>query len=117
MIGKIYAKVLVSRMKELTSEGMCEEQRGFREGRGCVDQVFTLRLLTEKLREKNKMGYVCFLDLEKAYDRVCRRKLFEILMERGLKGKLLKGVKAFYANCRSRVRVKRELSDWFSVGV
>src|SRR6201990_2990018 len=58
-----------------------------------------------------------FSRFEKAYDRVCRKKLFEILMERGLKGKLLKGVKAFYANCRSRVRVKRELSDWFNIGV
>lgn len=87
VIGKIYGKVLVRRMKELTSGGMGEEQGGFREGRGCVDQVFTLRLIAEKLREKNKMGYVCFLDLEKAYDRVCRRKLFEILKEMGLKGK------------------------------
>ena len=50
MIGKIYGKVLVRRMKELTSEGMGEEQGGFRESRGCVDQVFTLRLITEKLR-------------------------------------------------------------------
>src|ERR1700755_485904 len=71
VIGKIYEKVLVRRMKELTSEGMGEELRGFREGRGCVDQIFTLRLIAEKLREKNKMGYVCFLDLEKAYGRVC----------------------------------------------
>jgi len=38
-------------------------------------------------------------------------------MERGLNRKLLKGIKAFYANCRSRVRVKRELLDWFSIGV
>ena len=46
-----------------------------------MDQVFTLRMIGEKLREKDKVGYVCFMDLEKAYDRVCRRKLFKVLRE------------------------------------
>ena len=42
---------------------MREEQGGFIEGRGCVNQVFTLRMFGEKLREKDKVGYVCFMDL------------------------------------------------------
>ena len=60
VIGKIYGNVLVRRMKELTSKGMDEEHGGFREGRGCVDQVFILRLITEKLREKNKIAMYVF---------------------------------------------------------
>ena len=65
VVGKIYGRVLVSRVKELTKERVGEEQGGFREGRGCVDQVFTLRMIGEKLREKDKVGYVCFMDLER----------------------------------------------------
>ena len=42
----------MTRMKELTSEGMGEEQGVFREGRGCVDQLFTLRFITEKFSEQ-----------------------------------------------------------------
>src|ERR1044072_6681804 len=55
------------------------------------------------------------MDLKKAYDRVCMRKLFEVLREGGVRGKLLNGIKSFYENCR--VRVRRELTDWFNVGV
>ena len=82
-----------------------------------MDQVFTLRMIGEKLREKDKVGYVCFMDLEKAYDRVCRRKLFEVLREGGVRGRLLNAIKSFYENCRARVRVKRELTEWFKMGL
>ena len=44
-----------------------EEQGGFRAGRGCVDQIFTLKQIDQKCRV-----YVGFMDLEKAYDRVNR---------------------------------------------
>src|ERR1044072_7454424 len=37
VVGKIYGRVSVSRVKELTRERVGEEQGGFREGRGCVD--------------------------------------------------------------------------------
>ena len=80
-----------------------------------MDQVFTLRMIGEKLREKDRVGYVCFMELGKAHVRVCRRKLFEVLREGGVRGKLLNGIKSFYENCR--VRVRRELTDWFNVGV
>ena len=39
-----------------------DEQRDFRAGRGCVDQIFTL--------------YVGFVDLEKAYDGVNKEALW-----------------------------------------
>lgn len=41
------------------------------EGRGCVDQTFTVKLLAEKYIEKKKL-YAASMDLEKAYDRVDR---------------------------------------------
>ena len=46
-----------------------EEQGGFREGRGRVDQIFTLKQIDEKAQEK-KPVHVGFIDLEKVYDRV-----------------------------------------------
>ena len=75
MVGKVYGRILDERVKSLTKDSVGEEQGGFREGRGCVDQVFALRMLGEKCREKRKDLYVCFVDLEKAYDRVERGKI------------------------------------------
>ena len=41
-------------------------------GRGCVDQVFVMKQMSEKFIDKNKCLYVAYMDLEKAYDRVDR---------------------------------------------
>ena len=52
---------------------IADEQRGFREGKGCVDPIFTLKQIGEKPREKKRSVYRDFKDLEKAYDRVMRK--------------------------------------------
>ena len=55
------------------TEGMTgEEQCGFRSGRGCVDQVFVMKQMSEKFCGKNKSLFVVYMDLEKAYDRIDR---------------------------------------------
>ena len=48
-------------------------QGGFRPGRGCLEQI------GEKAREKKCRVYVGFIDLEKAYDRVSREALWQVL--------------------------------------
>ena len=45
-------------------------QEHFRAGSGCADQIFTLKQIGEKAREKKRRVYVGFIDLEKAYKRV-----------------------------------------------
>ena len=41
---------------------------GFRSGWECVGQIFTLKQIGGKAREKKRRVYVRFIDLEKAYD-------------------------------------------------
>lgn len=55
-----------------------EEQRGFIEGKGSEEQVFTVKLLAEKCLHKRKNIYVAFMDLEMEYDRVDRRVMWEV---------------------------------------
>ncbi len=52
--GKIYGKVITEKVRQLTEEKISEEQGGFREGRGCVDQIFSFRMVVEKILEKRK---------------------------------------------------------------
>ena len=52
-----------------------DQQRGFRAGSGCVDQIFTLKQIDEKAIEKKRRVYVFFIYLEKVYDRVNRKAL------------------------------------------
>ena len=57
------------------------------------------------------------MDLEKAYDRVDRDALWQVLRLYGVGGKLLKTVQSFYVNSRACVRIEHEVSEWFSVSV
>ena len=44
--GKVYGRILIERVRDMTEGMIGEEQCGFRMGRGCVDQVFTLKQLS-----------------------------------------------------------------------
>ena len=70
MVRKIYPGILVDRAHRVTGGLIDDEQGGFTAGRGCIDQIFTLKQIGEKVREKKCIVYVGFIDLEKAYDRV-----------------------------------------------
>ena len=44
-------------------------------GKGTIDAVFIVRRLQEEYLDKEKQLYMCFVDLEKAFDKVPRRVL------------------------------------------
>ena len=52
VIGKIYALTLVERVRKVTEGLTDDDQDGFRAGRGCLDQILTLKQIGEKAREK-----------------------------------------------------------------
>ena len=110
--GKIFAKILDARIRQVTEGQVMEEQAGFRVGRGCRDQIFVMR---EKTIEKDGKMYAAFIDLEKAYDKVWREDMWRTLATYGVSGRLLRAVKALYENSKARVRVEDELTECFEV--
>ena len=64
------------------------------QGRGYVDKIFTLKQVGEKAHEKKQRVYVGFMDLEKAYDRVNKKPLWQVLKIYDLGSKLLYGIKS-----------------------
>ena len=72
---KNYAGIIVDRVLKVT-EGLIDDvQRGFRAGRGRVDQIVTLKKIGEKAREKNCRVYISLMDPEKTYGMVNREEL------------------------------------------
>ncbi len=66
--GKVYGKVIIERVQRFTEEKISEEQGGFRKGR-CVDQIFSFRMVVEKILAKGK-NYCCLHGSRKSYDRI-----------------------------------------------
>ena len=117
VVGKVYGRVLINRIRDKTENVIAEVQGGFRRGRGCTDQIFTVRQICEKCLGKGKDVYFAFLDLEKAYDRVDRDAMWNVLRVYGIGGRLLRGVKSLYVGSKACVRVGNEVSEWFPVRV
>ncbi|RLP69356.1 reverse transcriptase domain-containing protein [Xanthobacter tagetidis] len=73
VVGKLYGRVLVVQIRNMTEGAIGEEQCGFRRERGCV------RHICKKFVEKGKDMFWTFMNLEKAYDRVDRNEMWQVL--------------------------------------
>ena len=89
VVGKVYGRVLINRIRDKTENVIAEVQGGFMRGRGCTDQIFIVRQICEKYLGKGKDVYFAFLDLEKSYDRVDRDAMWNVLRINGIGGRLL----------------------------
>ena len=58
--------MLIKRVRAGTEYAIGEEQCGFRQGRGCIVQVFSVRQVCEKYLANGKAVFYTFMDLEKS---------------------------------------------------
>ena len=89
---KIVERVLEKRIRELVK--VDDMQFGFMPGKGMTDALFILRRMQEEFRGKEKKLYMCFVDLEKAFDRVPRKVMKWALREKSLPEVLVKAVRS-----------------------
>ena len=114
--GKVFCRVIQCRLKEKANQMLRENQCGFRKGRGCADQLFSLRMLMEQAREFHKPLFLCFVDLKKAYDSVNRDALWSVLQERyRLPPKLVHILKALHQETQGAVRAYGRVSEEFLI--
>lgn len=109
--GKVDSRVLERRVWPIAEPQIEEEQCGFCPGHGTTDQIFTLARILEGAWDYAHPVYMCFVDLEKAYDRVPREILWEVLWEYGVRGSLLRASQSLYIQSESCVQVLCSKSD------
>jgi len=78
------AKCLETTYHEIIEPKLNDTQCRLRPGRSTTDQIFTLQQIFEKSWEYAKDVYTCFVDFEKAYNRVTREKLSGVFRENGV---------------------------------
>ena len=64
--GKVMLKIILNRLKPQAEKIIAEEQAGFRAGRSTTEQVFNLRILSEKYLQHQQDPYHVFIDFKKA---------------------------------------------------
>lgn len=96
--SKIFCKVIIQRITKAVDDVLRNEQAGFRKGRRCADQIFTLRNILEQCSEWNRQLYVNFIDYEKAFDSIHRDSLWQILRAYGIPQRIVNIIKCFYSN-------------------
>ena len=114
--SKVFNHAILNRIKPRAEALLRENQCGFRKGRRCTNQLFSLRVLMEKARDYHRPLYICFVDLGKAYDSINRAALWSVLQYcYHLPSKLLKIIEALHSNTAAAVRTYGKISDHFSV--
>lgn len=90
--SKVLLHLIKRRITPIIERQLGESQMGFRKGKGTRDAIFQLRMISERTEQMNivkKIGrnkikkgkklYLCFVDYQKAFDRVRHDKLVEVM--------------------------------------
>ena len=100
-------------------ERLPETQCGGRPQRGCVDQLFALRLLQEQAYARRVPLFAVFIDLAKAFDSLDRALLFDMLASCGFSESVVRIFRSMYSQTTCAVRRGRTVGDSFptSIGI
>ena len=109
-ITKILLRIILKRIRTKLKTQISDQQFGFVPGKGTSNALFALRVLTENVLEVQKDIFVCFVDYEKAFDKVKHANLFNMLNEAGIDGKDMRLMRNLYWKQKATVRVGDEES-------
>ena len=94
--GKVFAHVLLNRIKPLLLSKRREKQSGFTPGRSIVDRILTLNILAQIRRECHKPLFAAYVDLKAAFDSVVRQVLWQLLLALSLPRKVVCMIEALH---------------------
>ena len=114
-VTKLVLRVIMNRIRGRTLREISEVQYGFMPDRGTRNAIFVLRRLVERMIEKQKDVYVCFIDYSKAFDTVKHEPLIELLQSLDIDPQDVKLLANLYWDQQAVVRHNGELSESISI--
>ena len=112
---KVVERVLERRKGTLTN--LNEMQFGFTPGKGTVKAIFIVRRMQEEYQKKDKKLYICFVDMEKAFNRVPRKVMEWAMRKKNLTEVIVRAVMSLYDDAKTRVRVGSAYSEEFEAKI
>ena len=115
-VSKIMLKILTKRIERRAEEYLSRSQFGFRKGVGARDAIGVLRMLVERSLEFDNEMYVCFIDFEKAFDRVKWDVLMRVLKKLGIDWRDRRMLAELYMKQEVLVRIEDEMTEPGMIG-
>ena len=114
-ILKAFLNIIQTRIYRRLDERISDTQFGFRKGFGTREALFSIQVLIQRARDVNADVFACFIDFEKAFDKVQHGKLISILRESGIDDRDTDIISKLYLQQRAIVRVENETSEEFNI--
>ena len=114
-VTKILLRIIMDRNETIFEREISKGQTGFRSGRGTREGIFNIRAVLEKMIAIDQDVYICFIDYQKAFDRVYHTKIIEFLGYTEMDTKDLRVIQNLYWEQKAVVRLQEGNSEEFSI--
>ena len=108
------ATVLLKRMRSAVDKTLRPNQAGFRRGRSCCEQIFSLRQIVDKCLTWQRPLLINFGDFKKTFDCIHRESLWKIATIYGFPDKVVNIMKS-HQGSRCAFRVDGTRSEFFDI--
>ena len=98
-------------LKPQAEKIIAEEQAGLRAGRSTTEQIFNLRILSEKYLQHQRDLYHVFIDFKKAFGRVWHAALWATMKKYNISTNLIQVIKNLYNKATSAVLFNDSIGD------
>ena len=85
-------------------------------GKGIREAIFNRRMICERYCNVNKNIYACFIDYEKAFDRVNHELMIKCLQDIGMNGKDIRVIVNLYWTQKAHIQLEQDLCHKHVVG-
>src|SRR5204862_8244908 len=91
---------------------IADEQCGFVRDKGTINGIYVIRTLMERAIEVDTDLYMCFIDYNKAFDKVKHQEIIKMLENIGIDGKDLRIIKNMYWQQKAAIRNEGQIGEY-----
>ena len=111
LVSKVLERCLLDSFKDQLYEIVKSCQHGFRNGKSCTSNLLEVLDYIGSMLDNGSQIDVVYMDMSKAFDKVCHRRLLYKLSEFGFGGNLLQWFRSYLTDRRQRVTALGATSD------
>ena len=112
-LGKLLEKIINDRINWRIEKNkvLHSSQCGFRKNMGTMDVIVRVNEAIRQAFAQRQYCIVVYLDLQSAFDRISHTAILYKMVQCGFKGKILRWIKEYLSERKSRVKIFGEQSD------